>query len=217
MNRSFVLSLLSLSLVVVGFATTTAAHAQTVPTCNGLTATAYAPSIEPWTFVGTDADDVIVGGPGPDVIEGLGGNDTICGMGGFDQINGGLGRDWIDGGRGTDIVEGGRGPDVLYGGPGDDVLSGNPGNDKMFGQTGRDELWGGKGNDRLVGGPGRDSIVGSLGLRDLMIGGGGIDRCNDLAARARGCEVLNDGCPRILPGTCNAAALKRYSWVLLPG
>ena len=65
-------------------------------------------------IVGTDGDDLIVGGEGIDTISGLGGNDTLIG---------GSGSDFIDGGEGDDWILGEGGVDILTGGPGDDVFA----------------------------------------------------------------------------------------------
>lgn len=55
---------------------------------------------------GTNASDVLVGGPGPDEIRGNRGNDTVSGGGGDDLVLGGPGRDQIEGGDGNDRLGG---------------------------------------------------------------------------------------------------------------
>lgn len=53
-------------------------------------------------FSGTDANELILGGPDADTIDGKGGSDCILGGGGNDDIDGGSGTDVCIGGPGTD-------------------------------------------------------------------------------------------------------------------
>ncbi|MGI9622051.1 MAG: PQQ-dependent sugar dehydrogenase [Acidimicrobiales bacterium] len=121
-------------------------------------------------FVGTDADEVIMGTPGADDIHGGGGADLICGLGGADILRGGFGRDQIRAGRGGDTVLGGPGNDIIIGGPGNDELHGNGGADDISGSRGADVISGGAGHDRGAGGPGPDAVSGDNG-RDSLLGG----------------------------------------------
>lgn len=73
---------------------------------------------------GSDAGDVIFGGPGQDIIYGNDGADTI---------NGGLARDAIYGGNGNDLLAGAGHRDFLSGENGDDLLLGGLGNDTLDG------------------------------------------------------------------------------------
>lgn len=53
-------------------------------------------------FSGTNANELILGGPDADTIDGKGGSDCILGGGGNDDIDGGSGTDVCIGGPGTD-------------------------------------------------------------------------------------------------------------------
>ncbi|MCZ2861208.1 ExeM/NucH family extracellular endonuclease [Blastococcus sp. VKM Ac-2987] len=86
--------------------------------------------LEP-TIVGTEGDDVLVGGNGVDVIMGLGGDDVITGGNGADVICGGNGDDVVNGNNGDDVLLGGAGDDRLYGDNGSDTLIGGPGTDVL--------------------------------------------------------------------------------------
>lgn len=69
------------------------------------------------TIIGTDANDVLTGGPFGDVL---------CGFGGNDQLNGGDGNDVLVGGDGDDQLVGGAGTDCFVGGPGTDTADATP-------------------------------------------------------------------------------------------
>jgi Ca2+-binding RTX toxin-like protein len=85
-------------------------------------------------LVGTNRNDVIVGGNGADKIWGRGGRDRLCG---------------------------GRSGDNLYGQGGRDILIGSPGDDRLEGGEQQDVLKGGIGSaDRCFGGDGVDVITG---------------------------------------------------------
>ena len=60
---------------------------------------------------GTEAADLITGGPGADRMFGLGGDDVLRGAAGDDLLDGGDGDDVLDGEAGTDTLQGGRGDD----------------------------------------------------------------------------------------------------------
>jgi Ca2+-binding RTX toxin-like protein len=111
---------------------------------------------------GTDANDVLTGGPGDDVLVGGAGDDTL---------EAGPGVDMLFGDAGVDVLHGGDGPDVLAGGAGDDALYGDDGSDRLWGQDGNDTLYGGTGDDELSGGDGADVLVGGPG-KDMLVAGG---------------------------------------------
>lgn len=69
--------------------------------------------------VGTDGDDVLVGGAGSENLAALGGNDQVEGNGGNDTLSGGLGSDTLSGGEGGDtyLFNAGDGYDYLYESP----------------------------------------------------------------------------------------------------
>jgi hypothetical protein len=144
-----------------------AAHAAPPPTCLGQPATI----VSNGNIVGTNGDDVIVGGGNAQAIDGGAGNDVICGKGGDDNIRGGSGNDKIDGGGGDD---------------------------KIYGEGGNDQIHGGDGNDRMDGGDGSDQIDGEGGKDDKADGGAGTDGCT--AEKQVNCEgeavfttACNDG------------------------
>ncbi len=118
-------------------------------------------------IIGTEADDVLVGGPGNDVIRGLGGNDDLSGRNGDDRLTGG---------DGDDILNGGNGDDRLAGNDGDDRLEGGGGADTLLGGDGNDTIDGGRGDDLIEPGSNRgfgDIILGSQGDDTIDISGGG--------------------------------------------
>lgn len=115
------------------------------------------PSGSDW-IIGSDGDDVIVGGAGADWIHGKDGDDIIWGdfiydfetttgakftsrtlrNGIFDADPEGPSRpvsasDTIYGGAGDDRIYGGPGNDILVGGPGDDMIQGNSGDNRIYG------------------------------------------------------------------------------------
>ena len=83
--------------------------------------------------IGTDSDDIIIGGVEDNLLDGLGGDDLIRGGRGHDIIYGGGGEDTIYGGRGDDAIQGNGGDDTIYGGRGDDLIEGNGGDDNIRG------------------------------------------------------------------------------------
>ena len=62
---------------------------------------------------GTDAADLMIGGPESNTLRGFGGHDVIRGGGGNDVIFGGGGNDAIKGGPGADTLNGGPGADRI--------------------------------------------------------------------------------------------------------
>ncbi|HKY87955.1 MAG TPA: hypothetical protein VJL90_14445, partial [Pseudorhodoplanes sp.] len=142
--------------------------------------------------IGTDADDIIIGGDESNGLDGGGGDDLIRGGGGDDVIYGGAGSDTIRGGQGDDAILGEGGADTIYGGggwdeihggagadwidggSGSDFLTGDGGGDTIRGGTGDDRIEGGGGDDNLRGGGGDDDIFGDAG-NDTIRGGGGDD------------------------------------------
>ncbi len=79
--------------------------------------------------VGTQAANLITGGPEANLIHGRGGNDILRGGGGPDDIFGGAGGDVIEGGPGADILNGGGGGDRIIDLSGPTVV--NTGTDKV--------------------------------------------------------------------------------------
>ncbi|WP_447983402.1 calcium-binding protein [Nitrospira sp. Nam74] len=97
--------------------------------------------------LGTEGNDVIIGGPGNDLINAKDGNDVVSGDSGNDTLIGASGDDTLNGEAGDDRLYGGLGTDVLSGGAGNDVLNGAEGDDSLIGGIGDDVLTGGRGSD----------------------------------------------------------------------
>lgn len=128
--------------------------------------------------VGTDGDDVLLGGALDEELTAAAGRDTVSSGGGSDLIYGNQGADEVTAGDGRDVIYGGQND----GPPGDDgmlrdgleVLYGNAGADLIYGNMGSDVLYGGAGDDTLYGGQDADSLHGGLG-DDLLSGDLGAD------------------------------------------
>ncbi len=166
--------LLSLVALAPASLSSSAAFAQTSPSCLGF----------PASITGTPGADSIVGTPGRDVIVTLGGNDRVNALGGDDIICGGAsGSKTFVGGEGEDLIIGGNGNDFFSGGNGNDWLDGGNGNDTLFGEDGNDRLDGGNGNDTVYGGDGNDFMSGDAFLNnakpsiDSADGGPDFDTC----------------------------------------
>ena len=93
-----------------------------------------------------------IGSPGTvaTVIDGSFRRDTLLGTNGNDIMLGGLGADTLIGEAGNDVLNGSLGRDTLMGGAGDDDLNGGLGRDVLIGGLGDDHLAGGLGADRFV-------------------------------------------------------------------
>jgi Ca2+-binding RTX toxin-like protein len=148
-------------------------------------------------IIGTEQNDLIVGGAGDNRIEGGLGNDRIIGGEGHDALVGGDGDDTIFGGEGNDWILGERGADMIFGEEGNDRISGGRGNDSLFGGDGNDKIMGAEGNDYLSGGDGRDTLRGGRG-NDTLFGDDGNDRLegnngHDVAFGGNGNDVLVGG------------------------
>ena len=146
-------------------------------------------------LVGTEGDDLLVGGADADTLVGLGGNDTLQGGEGDDLLIGGAGYDTLDGGAGSDTVSYEDAQPVgMYeflmvnllgqyasvvgpvGAPLDTLVSienviGSSGVDWLVGDAGNNYLSGGAGNDLLEGKGGADVLDGGAGNDNLVTGG----------------------------------------------
>ena len=164
--------------------------------------------------VGTEGDDVIIGGAR---VDGGAGDDLICNA---RYVRGGPGNDRIqllnggtasgNGGNDyfvslTDDLTSVAQP-ILYGGPGKDVFFGGPLVEKVYGGAGADvartgggddivDL--GSGDDQGYGGPGDDSVVAGLG-NDFVDGGTEIDEVDGGPGKDR-CRAVEDrtSCPTV--------------------
>jgi Ca2+-binding RTX toxin-like protein len=150
--------------------------------------------------LGTEKNDVLVGGAGDDTIYGLGGADKLTGNGGDDVLAGNAGNDTLQGGEGDDYLLGGAGNDTLEGGNGvdwaayEDATSGvtvnlaltaaqntgGGGTDKLtsienlYGSAFNDVLTGDANTNNLAGDAGNDTLSGAAG-DDNLFGGAGHD------------------------------------------
>jgi len=146
-------------------------------------------------LVGTEGDDLLIGGADADTLVGLGGDDTLQGGEGDDLLIGGPGHDVLDGGAGSDTVSYEDAEPAgmfgflminlqgLYasmvgpaGGPLDTLASienaiGSSGADWLVGTAGDNHLSGGAGNDTIEGKGGADILEGGAG-NDLIVTGG---------------------------------------------
>lgn len=91
-------------------------------------------------LIGTDLEDIIIGGAGGTAINAGAEDDLVLGDFGDGSIFGG-----------NDVIDGQTGDDTLLGNLGDDTLLGGAGADVVFGGLGRDSLSGGAGTDILLG------------------------------------------------------------------
>ncbi|MEP0910226.1 hypothetical protein NDI45_04770 [Leptolyngbya sp. GB1-A1] len=81
------------------------------------------------SLVGTEYNDIFLGGAGSDSIKGGAGADRLHGGDGNDAMEGNAGADRLAGGPGSDSIKGGNENDLLTGGAGNDQLSGDAGSD----------------------------------------------------------------------------------------
>ena len=155
--------------VVTGGSATTLSHVQAV--------------------LGSDFNDVLIGGGGDDILRGMDGDDVFLGSEGNDVMSGDGGQDWLPGGDGADGLTGGDGHDSVWGGAGDDLLDGGEGDDTIDGGAGidtvvyaqaaagveidlsvvEDQLTRGAGVDTLIS---IENVIGSA-FDDRLIGGAG--------------------------------------------
>lgn len=152
-------------------------------------------------FVGTAADECILGTSTVDNLNGMGGRDFVQGFDGPDNVNGGPGNDTVYGGEGNDTVSGGDGNDfsgtalcsaewggTVHGGPGEDLMYGNGGDDRLEDKDHDvDVIRGNEGDDQIL----SQTIVGLSG-QDYIYGGPGYDVCFvNSADIVDGCEEVD--------------------------
>lgn len=136
------------------------------------------------TILGTARGDVLGAARGGSAVYGYGGNDTILGSDLEDLAVGGTGHDnivtrdgddTIWGGAGNDTIRSGGMDDLVLAGEDHDLVMGEGGDDRIAGQGGNDRIYGGGGNDRINAGAGADYLSGDAG-NDRLFGMGGDDR-----------------------------------------
>ena len=183
-------------------------------------------------LAGTDADNVLDGGPGADLLKGMGGTDRTTYADRAEGVRVTLDGRSDDGapGEGDDVetedVNGGAGPDVLTGDDGPNRLTGLSGDDRLTGGGGADVLEGGRGADTIDGRAGNDIIYADAGpfgdppppaapcraqtatASDLIACGPG----DDLALAGAGDRVAAD-CERVYFNVRDSPRLK----ILAPG
>jgi len=141
-------------------------------------------------IVGTDENDLVLGGVNGETLNGgAGGNDTLVGGGGNDTLIAGYGNDVLDGGEGIDTADFSNiihnvavnlgaeatlidGDLVKVGGKiynVENVITG-AGNDTIYGSSVANVIEGGSGNDTLDGGAGADTFVFSAGDSGVTAG-----------------------------------------------
>lgn len=132
-----VLALAALAMSMIGYAATAS---NTVPATN-LSASNHDPGVNDLkpsecdavtyaarlvglgNVTGTNADQVILGGPAVQTLRGQGGADCVVGGGGNDSVQGGNGNDILLGGPGNDAMVGNAGTDICIGGAGLDTFT----------------------------------------------------------------------------------------------
>ncbi|MEM5469140.1 calcium-binding protein [Celeribacter marinus] len=159
----------------------------------------HADGIQAGTLLGTNGNDIFVGGTGDDRFVGYDGSDSFTGGDGYDlvdysssstyvsidlmeqHLNAGAGEgDTFSGIEGliltdaNDRVSGDTVNNIIYAGGGNDTLYGKTGRDYFYGEDGNDRLNGGKHKDRLYGDEGNDRIHGDWG-HDYIKGANGDD------------------------------------------
>ncbi len=143
---------------------------------------------DPVNEIGTNGDDILMGGSGDDTLLGGRGDDSLEGGDGDDQLDGGRHDDTVDGGGGDDSILGGRGDDAIDGGDGDDKIFGDRGDDSLTGGEGDDVIDAGRDDDLAAGGQGDDTLLGDRG--DDTLDGGEDD---DVLDGGRGDDLLSGG------------------------
>ncbi|PZQ48342.1 MAG: hypothetical protein DI556_14425 [Rhodovulum sulfidophilum] len=146
-------------------------------------------------IIGTNGNNILIGGSGTDFIYGLGGNDTMFGGGGADYIHTGSGLNTVRAGGGDDVV-------LLEAAGGD--LDGESGNDSLLlsfaAAASRFDLAAGTGRinggvtfaaknfENITTGRGMDLVYGSNGANRISTGAG-----NDTIAARGGADTIEAG------------------------
>ncbi len=133
-------------------------------------------------YLGTSADDSLVGSAGGDSLTGEAGDDTLLGLAGDDNLVGGAGADNLIGDAGNDTILGNAGDDIILAGANNDTIFGGTGNDVIFGDSGDDIIFGNEGRDVIDAGSGNDVIFLTAGDGNDAINGGSGSDTLDLSA-----------------------------------
>lgn len=164
------------------------------------------------TLLGTQGNDVLLGGAQNDTLYGGDGNDVLSGGAGNNDLYAGNGNDILFSGSGNELLDGGTGNNTASyalaesgvtvstahpgpqdtGGAGVDNLIniqnliGSDFNDHLTGDEEANSLNGGLGNDVLIGGLGNDTLIGGAGNDTFkwLAGDSGHDRVSDFSVGA---------------------------------
>ena len=147
-------------------------------------------------LIGSNFNDILIGGAGGNLLEGGSGNDTLDGGDGVDTlsyrsatlgvtVNLGLIVPQVTGGAGIDTISN---FENLRGGNANDRLTGNSGNNLLEGDAGNDTLDGGAGTDTLSYQSAALGVTVNLGLTTAQVtGGAGTDTLSNLRGPDREC------------------------------
>ena len=164
------------------------------------------------TVIGTQSDDVIIGGVGVDIMQGRDGDDSFIIVGSdedYDVISGGSGFDSILGSDGDDTIrlfryQGEQTVEIIDGGKGSNTIAGSEHSDMIDLTTttvlninaielgeGHDVFLGTPDNENIHGGRGNDTLNGRLGSDSYHFGrGDGQDVIRDYDASGEGTDVV---------------------------
>ncbi len=128
------------------------------------------------TFIGSDGENIIYGGPGDNVIFAGDGDNRVWAGPGDDMIFAGNGNNVIGGGSGDARIIVGDGDNLIYGGsPGDNRITMGDGDNRVWGGNGETSITAGDGDNRLGGGGGDATITAGDGDNRIFGGPSGFN------------------------------------------
>jgi parallel beta-helix repeat protein len=169
-------------------------------------------SVEHFRFVGTAANDVMLGSDRNEELVGAAGNDRLDGGAGDDLLSGGVGDDLLIVGKGTDRLAGDEGNDRFLVSGATGTLDGGSGTDTVDfsafatnvtvslpndrGGSGSKHIL--KNIENVIGSAYADVLVGMNGVANLLDGGAGDDTIicfagDDIGRGGAGNDVLDGG------------------------